>query len=232
MQRVIHENTFTVYMHITPSGRKYVGITSKEPEVRWNNGLGYKHRNPHFWRAIQKHSWDNIEHIIIADNLSQEWACRLEQILIRDYQLQNPKYGYNKAGGGEYGACGVKRSEETRRKMSLALTGRAPTRKGAHPTEEQIQKFIEARRKSDNFGLGKHLSEEHKQKIGDALRGKKLNLTDDQRSQMSERKTGKNNPNYGKIWIYNEEKSIQIYPQDLPKYLELGYTKGRKFFRR
>ena len=76
------ENNFTVYCHISPNGKKYVGITAQEPEVRWNNGLGYKHRNPHFWRAIQKYGWNNIEHIVLANNLSKVWACQLEQIFI------------------------------------------------------------------------------------------------------------------------------------------------------
>ena len=29
---------YTVYKHISPSGKIYVGITKQKPEYRWNNG--------------------------------------------------------------------------------------------------------------------------------------------------------------------------------------------------
>ena len=34
---------YSVYMHITPSNKVYIGITSKAPEERWMNGRGYQH---------------------------------------------------------------------------------------------------------------------------------------------------------------------------------------------
>ena len=32
---------YTVYKHISPNGKIYIGITSKEPIKRWNGGSGY-----------------------------------------------------------------------------------------------------------------------------------------------------------------------------------------------
>lgn len=32
---------WTVYRHISPSGKVYIGITSKPIEKRWNKGKGY-----------------------------------------------------------------------------------------------------------------------------------------------------------------------------------------------
>ena len=60
------DNVFSVYMHTnTINGKKYVGITSKEPTRRWKgNGSGYRN-NEHFWNAIQKYGWDNFEHDVI-----------------------------------------------------------------------------------------------------------------------------------------------------------------------
>ena len=37
-----HEKKWTVYIHISPSNKYYVGITSREPELRWKNGKGYQ----------------------------------------------------------------------------------------------------------------------------------------------------------------------------------------------
>ena len=32
---------FCVYEHVFPNGKRYIGITSKKPEARWENGSGY-----------------------------------------------------------------------------------------------------------------------------------------------------------------------------------------------
>ena len=31
-------NCYTVYEHIAPNGKKYIGITRRKPEYRWNHG--------------------------------------------------------------------------------------------------------------------------------------------------------------------------------------------------
>ena len=51
------ERTFTVYCHTNKiNGKKYIGITSKKPEYRWNNGKGYSTQIV-FARAIEKYGW-------------------------------------------------------------------------------------------------------------------------------------------------------------------------------
>ena len=32
---------WTVYKHTSPSNKVYIGITSREPKLRWDNGNGY-----------------------------------------------------------------------------------------------------------------------------------------------------------------------------------------------
>lgn len=34
-------NCYTVYKHISPSNKVYIGITSRKPELRWRKGNGY-----------------------------------------------------------------------------------------------------------------------------------------------------------------------------------------------
>ena len=46
-----------VYMNKT-NGKHYVGITSREPEVRWKNGFAYKN-NRHLSSAIKKYGTEN-----------------------------------------------------------------------------------------------------------------------------------------------------------------------------
>ena len=37
-------DAYIVYMHTTPSGKRYIGITAQTVERRWQNGFGYAYR--------------------------------------------------------------------------------------------------------------------------------------------------------------------------------------------
>ena len=92
---------WTVYVHISPSNKKYVGITSlNPPSKRWANGKGYR-KNKYFTRAIEKYGWNNIEHIIYMENLSEKEAKDLEIKLIAEYKSNQNEYGYNLTAGGD-----------------------------------------------------------------------------------------------------------------------------------
>ena len=142
--------TYTVYMHITPNNKYYVGITKQKLNDRWKNKLGYQTQFL-FWRAIQKYGWDNIEHIIVAENLTHDEACELEIALIAKYKSNNPKYGYNRTSGGD-GTCNFSHPNphdaEWRRKVGNA-------NRGKKRTEEAKQKMRDAK-------LGTHWSEERR----------------------------------------------------------------------
>lgn len=123
-------------MHTCPNGKRYIGITGKNPLVRWGgNGIGYKAHNKHFYSAILKYGWNNIEHRIIASDISKERACEIEKGLIKEYQTNDREFGYNKSTGGECSGAGVKKvlSEETKRKIS-------ETQKGRKLSQETIKK--------------------------------------------------------------------------------------------
>lgn len=106
---------YCVYMHITPNGKKYVGVTGQKPIKRWKNGYGYV-THSHFYNAILKYGWDNIEHLIIAEGLSLYDAYKLEQQLIAQYNLTDREFGYNECIGGE-GANGYHHTEEYKEKL-------------------------------------------------------------------------------------------------------------------
>lgn len=115
-----NKKLWCVYMHICKTNKKaYVGITSEEdPKRRWKNGYGYKpdkgkNQNVAFWNAIQKYGWDNFEHIILADELTESEAKELEKYYIKKYQTfigyfknRADRKGYNSTLGGE-GTCGL-----------------------------------------------------------------------------------------------------------------------------
>ena len=96
----IYNGTYSIYIHLFPNKKVYVGITSRPVEARWRSkGVGY-FEQPLIYRAIQKYGWDNIEHIIFASNLTKQEAIRMEFKLIDSLQANNRKYGYNISAGG------------------------------------------------------------------------------------------------------------------------------------
>lgn len=97
---------YIIYDHVSPSGKHYIGQTSRDPKYRWANGKGYlnkypdgKYHQPLFARAILKYGWDNFQHNILFTGLSQEEANAKEIELITKYKEDNKSY--NIAAGGE-----------------------------------------------------------------------------------------------------------------------------------
>lgn len=76
---------YVVYEHVNKSnGKRYIGITCKKPEYRWNEGKNYVGCT-HFYRAIKKYGWDGFEHVILADNLTESAAKEMEIRLIKEF---------------------------------------------------------------------------------------------------------------------------------------------------
>lgn len=169
---------YTVYQHITPNGKRYIGITKSKPENRWNGGYGYK-TQPLFYRAIKKYGWDNIKHQVLVTGISKGDATKTEIRLIAQYDCTNPQKGYNITKGGD-GCNGFSPSPETRKKLSDAHKGKNATWYGKHLPEDmrkQISEKIkrlwhnaEYRQKRVDSQKGTKHTNEHKRKIGDASR--------------------------------------------------------------
>ena len=136
-----NDNNDVLYLHITPCGKKYFGVTGMKPKQRWRkNGNGYKpekdengnEKPSHFWTAIQKYGWDNITHVILADNLTPDEADMFEIFLIAYYDTTDPSKGYNLDRGGR--GENKRMSEESKQKISKA-------NKGKHFSEQHKQKL-------------------------------------------------------------------------------------------
>ena len=203
--------TWTVYRHITPNGKSYIGITSRENlNQRWSNGRGYK--DTPFGEAIEKYKWENIKHEILDTNLTEDEAKRLEREYIEKYRtfirFIDCK-GYNCTLGGD-GTVGWEHSEETKRKQSEALKGRQFSEETLHRmseaqkgkklgtqlSEETKHKISEAHKGKPSPYKGKHPSEETKRKHSEANKGK--HHTEESKRKMSEARKGKPAWNKGK----------------------------------
>lgn len=111
--------SYVLYKHTFPNGKVYIGITSQKIQRRWRNGEGYR-KNTLMHRAIQKYGWHNISHEIIFKDLTKEQAEQKEIELIKQYNSNNNKFGYNICAGGGVNIP----TTETREKIGQASKGR------------------------------------------------------------------------------------------------------------
>ena len=156
-------NNYTVYIHKNKiTNEMYIGQTCQKPEKRWDNGKGYV-TSPKFYNAILKYGWENFEHIIVKSGLSQQEANVLEESLIKTHKTQ--EFGYNIQFGGN----NHKLSEETKRKIGEA---NKISLKGNTWSDEQRELMSKMFSGENNPFYGKTHSEETKQKISSALKGK------------------------------------------------------------
>ncbi len=116
-------NNYKVYKHTTPNGKVYIGVTSEEDiNKRWKYGGGYKDQI--FGKAVKKYGWNNIEHTILYEGLTQEEASKKEIELINKYKSSDSKYGYNITEGGVGGGFGGhNHTEEEKKTISEKLKG-------------------------------------------------------------------------------------------------------------
>lgn len=145
---------YIVYKHTAPNNKIYIGITKNKPNRRWCKGLGYVH-NQHFYRAINKYGWDNIKHEILLENLTKAEAEQKEKELIAFYKSNQENYGYNIESGGN---ATKTLSEETKRKISIAMIGK----KGRYVTEEQKEMY---RKNSKNNWINEEIKNKIMKKI-------------------------------------------------------------------
>lgn len=112
-------NSYTVYMHTFPNGKKYIGITCLDVQKRWKDGNGYKKQ--FVYNAIKKYGWNNIIHEILYVNFSQTEAETMEKYLISVLKTNMREYGYNIEAGGFHKGLP---NEETREKIKASCKGK------------------------------------------------------------------------------------------------------------
>lgn len=165
----MEERCYTLYVHVCPNDKNYIGITKNTPERRWGNGKHYKNCIL-FNRAIKKYGWNNIKHIIVLTNLTKEEAENKEQSLISFLKSNNPNYGYNIANGGYVNSV----SDLTKEKLRKISTGKT------HKVSDEIKEILRNKNLGENnpmFGKipwnkGKKMNEKICQKMSAIKKGK------------------------------------------------------------
>ena len=242
------ENNFeyTVYKHVGPTAKVYVGITKNSLQHRWGtDGSGYK-GCPKFWNAIQKYGWDAFRHDIVAERLTFEEASALEIELIAKYTKQNKTYNIM-PGGSSYPVEHKQNGPmppKHRQAISKAL-------KGKTKSPEHVEKVRQA-----NIGktIGyiwikrgletKHIPKEALYEfIIDGWELGRLPMPNDQRNQISKAQMGRSyskeyRENMSKVMkgklkgfisITKDNKNKRIREDELDQYLSDGWVRGRSY---
>lgn len=169
------EDNYIIYIHTSPSGKKYIGQT-KNYKRRCNDHKRGCENHP-FSNAIKKYNWNNFTHELWAEGLSLEEANTYEEFLIDYYNTISPK-GYNLDTGG----LNHKTHEETKKKQSIAKKGKPSNRLGYRHSEETKAKLSAAAKGIKR----KPHSEETKAKLSALKQGKKRPpMSEEQKAKIS-----------------------------------------------
>ena len=103
-------DNWLVYKHTSPSGKVYIGITSRSANERWGkNGSRYRsNMTIGIGSAIKKYGWDNFKHEILFENINEISAKLIEIDLIYYYKKQGISYNITDGGDGQLGRDSVK----------------------------------------------------------------------------------------------------------------------------
>lgn len=133
------EKEYYIYMHKNKiNGKIYIGQTCQTPTRRWRKGEGYKGCT-YFYNAIQKYGWDNFEHIVLKEGLTQEEANNEESYLIKKYNSSDIRYGYNLKDSELHG----KYSIQSKEKMQYSAIQRFNNSQERKKQSEKIKKAYE-----------------------------------------------------------------------------------------
>lgn len=194
------ERLFSVYEHVFPNGKKYIGITSTDPKKRWDSGWGYKKNiQPAMYHAIQKYGWNNIEHNILFTHLTLTEAQTKEKELIQLFHtcvLEENSMGYNMTYGGEGSLKYL--TEEERREAEIKVRKEwvsehredknATQRRYYQKHREEILAKQQAKRDALRVPFIKQTREEKLRKKREAERRRKERMSPEEKEILKQKK--------------------------------------------
>ena len=124
---------YSIYVHTTPDGRKYVGCTSQELNKRSHGGSHYK-KNTRFYDAIKFFGWDNIQHKVLETVEDKKTALKREEYYTLLWRTNEPEFGYNIFVGNIP-------NEDNRKKHSEKMKGRKQSEESNKKRSEKVNEF-------------------------------------------------------------------------------------------
>ncbi len=127
---------FEVYCATSPSGKRYVGLTSRGEAFRWaeHRGAARSGSDLPLYKAIRKYGAQAFRRTILERMTTEAGAKRAEQLWIKELGTFAPG-GYNLTAGGD-GMLGHVHTPEARAKISAAQVGRVHPMLGYQHTPE------------------------------------------------------------------------------------------------
>lgn len=221
----MEEHNYTVYMHENKTnGKRYIGITCKDPEVRWRHGTNYRTCIA-MKRAFEKYGWDGFNHVILKTGLTKEEACEEEIRLIEEYKTRDPDYGYNICvGGGGTSGCSFS-EDELKRRSEFWKGENNPNYKGKMWTPEYREHMRQ-------INTGKKHTEEHKRKIGDSLRGRK-HVSEEGKKHIAETHSRSIMRDDGVIFssVNEAAASVGVTPSAISNAMRRGQRSGKYYWK-
>jgi len=192
------------------NNKKYIGKRSCNCPIEEDKYMG---SGVYLHRAYKKYGKENFTKYIMHICKDEQQALEYEESIIDTLDCINSNEYYNIAKGGLGGQKGIKRSDETKRKISIANQGNKNMLGKSH--SEKTKKKISIAHK------GKTLSEETRRKISENNGTKRPEV----RRKLSIANKGLNNPMYGKSnkWGHHSEKTRKKISENHAKYW-LGKT--------
>ena len=141
---------YTVYCHLFPNGKRYIGITRNTPQRRFGQGKNYATCTL-VSRAIQKYGWDSIEHINLDAANDKKSAEDKERHYIAIYRTNDPEHGYNILPGGDVSNnCAT---PEMRYRLGNGQRGRARSEEEKRKIGEGVRKTFQRPERNGHVGM-------------------------------------------------------------------------------
>lgn len=179
------------------NGKRYCGITSENTLERRYKKSGYK---AHFKNALNKYGIENFERKVIMEFENREDAEEMEKLIIAVLNLQDERFGYNVADGGDGGNLISGYSEEQKRKHYEKISNSLKQRYEQNP---ELKPFGEK-----NGMYGKKKSEESKNKVSKTL---KANYKNNPELKKKVARPGALNGRAKKVYVEHENGEIKEF---------------------
>lgn len=184
---------FEVYQHTSPSGKAYVGWTSRGMQARWVAHVSEARvgSDTAFHRAIRKYGAQAFKHELLERMSTEVGAKRAEQLWIAQLGTFGAS-GYNLSLGGD-GSSGHVTSEETRARLRIARARQKPI---SEETRELMREASRGRchtratrEKMRRAHVGRKFTEEHCAHLSEVRKGRVISV--EWREKLSASQKGK-----------------------------------------